>query len=208
MQQETGDQGIYKKLWKTKGIRYGAYHRLKDQARWSIITISILSFYILALSIVAILFQSNFTPFHHQLFNAFSLISSVFIMIVTFVESLKSYDLQADALHRNANEISKLFNEFQRRSRDKKVDEGYSQTVIEKYNHLLDSCPYNHGEIDYERFKVKEPNEFNLVGWRLVTVRPYLLFKVWLLSYGAFLGLLIGLPTLFYLMLKFCKLIN
>lgn len=203
MQQETGDQGIYKKLWKTKGIRYTAYHRLRNQSRWSIITISILSFYILSLSIVAILFQDSFSSFKHQLFNAFSLISSVFIMIVSFVESLKAYDLQAEFLHRNANDISKIFNEFQRRLRNNLLDESYSKYVVEEYNKLLDSCPFNHSEIDFERFKVKEPNHFNLTGWRFFIVRPYLFFKVLLLSYGPFVGLLAILPLSFYLMLKY-----
>ena len=202
MSEETGDEGIYKKLWKTKGIRYAAYHRLRLQSRWSVVTVSLLSFYIFALSIVAILFNDRFSPFTMQMFNAFSLISSVFIMIVSFIESLKAYDVKAEFLHKNANEISKIYNEFQRRFRNKTLDEAYSNATVTQYNNLLDSCPYNHSEVDYEKFQINEPKEFHLLGWgRFRFIVLY--FKIKFLNYGPFLFVLLVLPLAFYLMLRF-----
>lgn len=189
---ESGPGGIVTKLWKTKGARFTAYHRLTNQSRLSVLTVSLLSLYVIVISLVPLAFPSKFAGDESAKWQVLSTIISIFIIIVSIVENGKSYELKADQLHRSGLEISKLYNEFQFNFRQQSCDAAYCEKVLKRYDEILAACPFNHDTSDYLIFKSHHREDLD-VGW----FRSRLdLCSAYFVSYGLHMGFMLAVPAI------------
>lgn len=196
---QDGLNGIYEKIWKTKGSRYQAYNRLRAQYRFSQFGISIISLYIVALSIIPMYFTLD--DLTNKVLQILTVVSSIFIIILSLLENSKSYELKADILHRSANEMSAIFNKFQFLVRQKTVTDADALATIQSYDSIIKNCVFNHEDIDYDLFRLCDPKIFELKPYDII----FLHIKCFVINYGLFVALILMPPVTIAVILYFYK---
>lgn len=146
-------------LWSTSRIRLTAAKRMKDKDNLSNQTISFSSAYLILLSVIQILIES-------QSLNSFLTIVNIFLAIVILVlsqlEAAADYSLRSNKYHECGLKIGALHSSL-RRLKDENVRNTSPEymkelaSINEKYNDLLFGYE-NHDDIDYQMFKVSYPN--------------------------------------------------
>jgi len=84
------------KIWVTRGCYFTLADRLNRKARYSVISITILSFYVFVISLVTLVFGSILRATDAQILSTASIILSVFIIIMTLFEYSKNYVADAE----------------------------------------------------------------------------------------------------------------
>lgn len=171
------------KIWRTVGARFNAYRRYSAKQNFSNFTLAFLAVWNLALEVLPASFIS---AEHESLISPMSILVSVFLLVLSLLESSKGYELKAERLHNNAMELNEIYSDLQ----EVKTDEGLS-LVRKKYHAALRACTENHSSEDSLLFQTEHPSIFkHKHGWR-VCIRAYCYFRI----YGFFLLLLL-LPLL------------
>jgi hypothetical protein len=148
------------KMWQTKGTRFTAAERLRAKQRWSTMSLTMLSLYLIAVSIADLLelfsLQNSFKDY--QL--ASILFLSIFILIINLIENSKTYLVEAEKMHHCALEIQSLHHTAQLLVNENKFTFEWKESLYEKYDTVLNKFP-NHEERAYKIFKAinsQEPN--------------------------------------------------
>ena len=130
---------LLNKMWRTKSARFNAGQRLRVIHALSIWTTSFLAFYVFCMSLAAIfILYYNLTSDpaqYSQYFSLATLVLSVFLIIVTLLESSKRYLNEADSMLQSGNEIGEIYNLFQSFSEDEK--EKKRTEVARQYSKVL-----------------------------------------------------------------------
>jgi SMODS and SLOG-associating 2TM effector domain family 5 len=146
--------------WRTAGARYNASRRL--QQREYISTFSLASFSALSIAVAfaqRIYCPRSGTPLDNYL-TAISVGLGVFLLAISLLEWGASYGLKADALHRNAEELTayqlKLAQYLAQINNDGRTlaDEQIEQFRVE-YETIKNRCTYNHQPGDHQFFKAQ-----------------------------------------------------
>ena len=160
---ETYAKPLGQKMWSTYGASYRAAKRLKRKDHLSIIAISFLSTYVIVLNLLQIYPFLPTTDYERTLYSFISIVASLFIIVLTLLETGQNYQLRSERLRNRAREIKILHNELQeiglRALQDK--DQAIHDLSI-KYNELLRSGPENHDDIDYRSFKAMNRHIFRI----------------------------------------------
>ena len=147
-------KAIGQKIWVTKGARFNAYRRLSNKQKASIFSISILSVYLMAEAFI----PKETLPLEAEKWrNAFVVLASAFILILSLLEARKSYELKAERLHNNAMALNKLYDSFMLSS-----SEDEKKKKVEEYHALIERCPENHSPCDDELFRSSQPKDFKM----------------------------------------------
>ncbi len=142
----------YKKLWETKGARFIAAKRFETHDKWSTITISIISVYIISLNLTVLL------PKRPQILSneniTFSTIClSILVIVVSTILSSRSYKVVANKFHDCGREITEIYDKVCLwKNNPKSVTEKNLEEIINEYNSLLKKYDINHSRLDYEIF--------------------------------------------------------
>lgn len=157
---------IYERMWKTKQSRYEAARRLKRRNRMSLCTISVLSIYAIALSLVQLVAEvpqqiNNYVDIATMLF-------AIAVLVVSAIEAGANYSVRADALHRSANEIAFLADRFASAYRDGGTDEQLEQNFMRRYHMSLSKYQDNHETIDYRLISARASWEAKNTIWAAV----------------------------------------
>jgi hypothetical protein len=183
---------IARRMWLTKGSRYNACQRLQNKYRWSIYSISILTFYVLLINLTQ-LFPKIFQNYGLEYTNFVSLALSIFILIISLLESGNNYQVKAERLFNSANEVARLHDVLSQIPKDgRNQNIRKIQIVASDYNDLIESCSENHEKIDLEMFKTQYPSEFGLNNFKVFTIKV----RHWFAAYGLY-ALLISVSTYF-----------
>jgi hypothetical protein len=166
---------LYLKIWITRGSRFNAHQRLMSKHRWSIASIAFLSAYVLIISITGYVIPTSVNSQQQQVLNFSAIAFSLLILVLSLLEMSKSYEMKANAFHECGRKLSHEYNRLQQIL----YDSGITNISIElsdisqKYDAILDSCPDNHDNIDYEVFKLQHPRDFPMS----VFVRTWITLK-------------------------------
>lgn len=148
------------RAWQTSGARYNASRRLKQRETFSTISLAMLS----ALSVAAAIAQRIYspqpgTPLDNYL-TAVSVALGVFLLAISLLEWGAAYGAKADALHRNAEELTayqlKLAHVLARMGSGKAVEDSEFTELRVEYETIKDRCPYNHAPSDHQLFKAQQ----------------------------------------------------
>lgn len=148
------------RAWQTSGSRYNAARRLKQREAFSTISLAMLS----ALSVAAAVTQRIYspqpgTPLDNYL-TAVSVALGVFLLAISLLEWGAAYGAKADALHRNAEELTayqlKLAQVLARIDSGKAVEDSEVDALRVEYETIKDRCPHNHAPSDHELFRAQQ----------------------------------------------------
>lgn len=190
------------RIWKTKGSRFNAYWRIKSIDVLSIFTVSMLSFYVIVLSLVPTFFSQNLTILENQICNFGSVVISIFIIVLSLIEFSSGRSIKAEEMHRSALEIATISAQLDLIVNTSVADLEKATSLILEYEKLVSSCSCNHNVIDYKRFIASHPSEFNLVGLKGMFLRFLFTLQYNLQPYIFYLVLLFLPPIMIFLLLR------
>ncbi len=157
------------KLWSTRGSRFRASERMNTMNKYSLLSMSILSAYLIIFGLLSV----------YNLFNAkgisanlipFTITSvSIFLLVFSLFENSKNYSLRAFQFHTCGLEISRLYNElqiFKSYNKEATQDEvkDFSQKIHGKYQLVLEKYE-NHSQSNNKIFKLGHRDYYEEIEW-------------------------------------------
>jgi hypothetical protein len=181
---------LYDKMWKTKGSRFNAYERLRRRHTRSAYATSLLSAYLIVLSLIQPfgLFQGADT----KMISFFSVAVSIMLLAFVTLESAAEYNLKGNNFHNCAKDIGRIFNELHALIEKGETDILKFEGIAEQYANILDKYD-NHTPIDYDVHKTKHRKDFQLN----IIQRQWILLKANYLTDGHYFIIMTGPPALF-----------
>jgi hypothetical protein len=159
---------LVNKMWQTKGCRFISHARLQRLHRVSIFTISILSAYITAISIMLLTPDAFRFGLNVEALSCITVIATFFVVILTHHENSKNYQVRSDHMHTCSLEILALYNNLQsdmihalQMNSTPSEIHSMKEEYITQYNNILQRYPENHDDTDYKLFQLNNPSSFN-----------------------------------------------
>lgn len=156
------------RVWVTRGGYFTLAERMSRKARYSVGATTLLSFYVVVLSLVILVFPEKISEVSSKWITTSSLIISIFIIIITLMENSKGYALNAEYAGQSARELAFLFNQME--EMEECDPESNDLAHIKKYNDILSQARIGHANIDYHGFQLTHPGEFKLTKWKWLGV--------------------------------------
>lgn len=145
--------------WRTAGARYNAARRLKQREAFSTFSLTSLS----ALSIAVAFAQRIYspqsgTPLDNYL-TALSVTLGVFLLAISLLEWGAAYGARADALHRNAEELTSYQLKLAQVLAQMDAGRTYTDDQVDQlrleYETIKGKCAHNHAPGDHDLFKAQ-----------------------------------------------------
>ena len=147
----------------TAGSRFAAAKRLERRDRSLTRLTAFASGYIIILTVLPYILKTN--PALTDKIN----LATVAIAVVILVSSLLQYSsgdiLRAEQFHRSALELKELRREIKARRATMGAEEFLNDSA--KYSRILEKYAVNHDDIDYLRYQLENPENFNIGVWGL-----------------------------------------
>lgn len=146
-----------RKMWITRGCRYNSDRRLKRKNAFSLTAISFLSLYVLVISILTVIGGDKLSVEQSNYLSIASIVISLFILILSLLETSKEYSIKAERLYACANKINKLMSDLkiaQTIISDQKQLESTVKNINDLYHDIISSYEENHEELDHEKFMI------------------------------------------------------
>lgn len=159
---------LYDKIWKTKGSRFNAYHRLRITKSLSYYTTSLLSAYLIITNLL-IPFELVGSDYSKTI-SFISVSLSIVLLVFVIMENSMEYGIRAENFHNCSKSLGKLFNRLDSLMDDDKLEEQLLERINKEYGEIIDKHD-NHSPIDYALHKAKHPNEFALNWWERNWIR-------------------------------------
>jgi hypothetical protein len=181
------------KLWSTKGSRFRASERLNTKSKYSLLSISILSAYLIIFGLLSVYNLYNVKGFSENLIPFTITSVSIFLLVFSLFESSKNYAVRAIQFHDCALEISRLYNALQTfKSYDKDASQTekreFSRDMQEKYQTILEKYE-NHIQIDNKIFKLGHRDYYaEIKWWHVIEYRVRDIFGTYFLYFAALIG--------------------
>lgn len=158
------NDNLLRKMWQTKSARFNGHVRLNRKHWMSIAATSMLSCYLVAISLYQLAYEKGLTAGTTKLLSVANLVVSVFLIMITLLEGARNYGKDAERMHENALAISKKYNAFQALT----VDQANKQRdrFAREYSDLLIDTKLNHKDVDYNLFRIPNARELGIEGAR------------------------------------------
>ncbi|ETN94023.1 SLATT domain-containing protein [Zhouia amylolytica] len=154
------------KIWSTKGTRFTADSRLKTIAKYSTLSISFLSAYLIIFGLVSVynLYKPNAINPNVIAFTITAL--SILVLIFSLLENSQNYPVKAKNFHDCALDLADLYNELQNYKsyeKDASLKERleFCQNLQKEYQNILRRYD-NHDPIDNKFFRLKHPDYYTI----------------------------------------------
>lgn len=153
----------YKILWETKGSRFVAANRLELHEKWSTISVSLFSVYIISLNLLVLIPEYKRLPLYSNLNITYSTIClSVFILAISLIITSMNFKLRADKFHECGRRIDDIYNKVCMWKNTENYPSNYElESISSGYLNILDKYE-NHTRIDYLVFKANNLTEYNI----------------------------------------------
>jgi hypothetical protein len=187
------------KIWVTKGCRFAANTRLSGKSLASQITISVLSVYVIAGSLVTLVSPAGaLTQAAINAINLIFVVTSIFILVLSNIEAGKNYALRAHVMLKCAQKVAELYNDIEFLIRTKQMTTVAFNERVKLYDKIIADFSDNHDDIDFLCFQVDHWKHFSLSGFkayrRTITRRALSFLGIW----GYYFAMLLPPPILFY----------
>ena len=196
--------------WRTAGARYNAARRLKRRELFSTGSLAMFSALSIAVAFVQRIYSTQpGTPWDNYL-TALSVCLGVFLLAISLMEWGARNGAQADALHRNAEDLTGFQLKVAQRVAELESDQAVSWQDIEglrtEYEVIKSQCQYNHEPIDDLQFKASKRLAAEFVGHdgkpslgRIAAARIWLRWFLASIWYFSLFWVAIGAALLFSL---------
>lgn len=184
---------LYQKIWKTKGSRFIAHKRLENLNQLSNYSIAVNSIYVIVLSVLSLEQFQDMSKLDSNSLSILTLFLSVLIIVISVIESSKSYKAKAESQHQCGKELNKIYERLIQIKNNYNTDNNVIEEVNElgiEYQNIIDKYPENHLTLDFKRFLLENNETKDKKGFAL--------FWLWLQTYILVL-LSMMLPLLFIL---------
>lgn len=148
----------------TRDAIFQANLRLERRNKSSYLVISILSLFVIFLSLLPNVYK--FSSAGSQALLALSIINSVFIIITTFLEASGNFVHRGEQLHRSARKVATVFYKLMLLGPGERAEKNKISELQKEYQEALDDCPFNHDNIDYRLVKITKPRLFGLSNFK------------------------------------------
>lgn len=142
----------------TRDARFQANLRLERRQKASYFTISMLSLFVIVLSLLPNIFVLS--DQEGQALLALTIVNSVFVIITTFLEASGNFVHKGEQLHRSARKVATVFNKLMLLTAQERKDQNKIRELQEEYQAALDDCVFNHDNLDYDLIKTTKPKLF------------------------------------------------
>jgi hypothetical protein len=191
------------KMWATKGTRFQAAERLKTKSRYSALSISLLSAYLIIFGLLSVynLYSDQNIPPNLIPFSITTV--SIFLLVFTLFENAKNYDVRAIHFHNCGLKIARLHNAITnyKSYRESDTDEkklAFCVEMQDKYQTILERYE-NHLQIDNKIFKTNHTDYYDYIKWDYIV---YVKMQEWLELYFFFILITVGPAVLLAYMIK------
>ncbi|MCW1918459.1 SLATT domain-containing protein [Rhodobacter sp. KR11] len=176
-------EDLARRVEMTRDARFQANLRLERRQRESNLMVSILSLFVIFLSLIP-----NFrtlAPQQSQLLLALSVVNSIFIIITSLLESSGGFQLKGEALHRSARKIAAVYSRLMLLTPEERSDATKIGELQQEYQSALDDCAFNHDNLDHYGVVCRKPSLSSSISpfWRngfVYPVRYFIWEKSWM----------------------------
>jgi hypothetical protein len=189
-----------RKIWITKGARFNAYRRLRRQHELSLRAISFLSAYLIVGSIILLMPDIGLTEWGRRWAGLGTVAMSIFILVLSLLESSKNAQLRAEVHHRCGVDLAALYDQLRIAITTEQPDPGTLQGFARAYSDVLVRSNENHEPQDDLLFRAQHQigikpmrarvvywfERFRIAGfyWTLILVPPISAAVLLYLSWG------------------------
>ncbi len=144
----------------TRDVRFQANLRLAARQRNSSYLISLLSLFVIALSLLPNIIELKI--FQSQILLACSVVLSAFIIFTSLIDGSQNFYHQGELLHQCARKVATVHHELKNIDFSNDYDNSKKQLtdLQEQYRKALDECPINHENVDFIREQSYKPHHF------------------------------------------------
>lgn len=144
----------------TRDVRFQANLRLSARQRHSSYMISLLSLFVISLSLIPNIIKLQ--NYQSQILLACSIVLSVFVIFTSLIDGAQNFYHQGELLHRCARRVATIYLELKNINQDSNdLAKNELKELQEKYREALDECPINHENVDFLREQFYKPHYFN-----------------------------------------------
>lgn len=170
-------------MWKTKNSRFHAADRLRSRGWWKGIALSVLSAYVLVLSVVPKFIEDSGIDAHRDYIGLVALTASIFILVFSVMSIFDEDKLRYNYMHDNAKDIASLYHAY-------KLDIDTSnkagapfpdpEAVNQKYQLAIEKCPFNHDAIDWLKTTIDiKAEEGKSVFWDRAHLSVWMFYDIY-----------------------------
>ncbi|WP_339711771.1 SLATT domain-containing protein [uncultured Kriegella sp.] len=143
----------YKKLWETKGSRFIAAKRYERHEKWSTITISLVSVYIICINLLV--FVPNRPKILSDINITLSTIGlSIIVIVISIILNNMGYKHLSNRFHDCGREIAIIYDKLcLLKIKSENVSLEDLEEISTEYNSVLRKYNINHSSLDYEVFQ-------------------------------------------------------
>jgi hypothetical protein len=154
-------------MLKTSGTRFTAAQNLVIRDRFSVATLSILSIFLVAVSVVSLASPEVLRADGAKFFGALSVVASVWILVITLFDYALGRSLMALRLHQNAIRIQKRLRAMEREIEKAAPDMDILRKFASEYEDDIAETEVNHSPSDYKiyQFSKQEPTGWLTAIW-------------------------------------------
>lgn len=185
------------KMWSTKGSRFNASQRIKSKERYSLLSISFLSAYLIIFGLLSVYDLYSLENLPQNLLPFSITILSILLLVFSLFENSKNYSIRALQFHNCSLEIAQLYNELQifksyRKENSDTEKEEFSKSTQSKYQKILKNYE-NHLRIDNNKFKMGHPDYYHIEWYEWIAfplmnfIMTYLIYLILMITPGIFL---------------------
>ena len=149
-------------MLKTSGTRFTAANNLTVRDRFSVATLSILSIFLIAVSVISLAAPDVVGSNGAKFFGALSVIASVWILVITLFDYALGRSVLALRLHQNAIRINQRLREMEREIAKSEPDLVLLRSLAADYEKDIAETEVNHSPSDY---KIYQFNKQKPTGW-------------------------------------------
>lgn len=169
----------------TRDVRFQANLRLARRQRASSYCVSLLSLYVIGLSLLPNIL--SLAQYQNQILLGCSIVLSVFVIFTSLIDGSQNFYHQGELLHQCARRIA--FISYRLKNIDVKNNPAEAMSQLEdlqeEYRKALDECPTNHENADFYREVYQKPHLFpkHYPGTLKFFHKLYYRALTWLMSY-------------------------
>ena len=143
----------------TRDVRFQANLRLSSRQRRSSYFVSMLSLYVIGISLIPNVL--SLIRYQNQILLSCSIILSVFVIFTSLIDGSQNFYHRGELLHQCARKIADIHRKLKNIDVDASPSTALDQlkSLQDKYQAALDECPTNHDNVDY---------------WKEISWKPYL----------------------------------
>lgn len=183
---------LLSRMHATKGARFAANKRLEAKSWFNGYTISILSLYVICISVGLLVFGTYLDGITENILTFISVSLSVLIIIFSLLVASEKIDVKAELMHNCARDVLDLYSEL----KFSKNSDGEIETYRERYHSIINRYQHNHDNIDRISYLCSE-NKLSPSQSRFFYLRyfasTYLINILYLIGPAAFILLWLSL---------------